>query len=285
MTDDTTLAIVGGSLRGIGIAANQARQDRGFEPAADSNAAQDEAAADPPMRELLGMAKALGVVRMAAAEDCLASAGVLLQQGHSYAAFPVIRASSELSARAWWILDPRPEPRERVTRYLADFWNGLEEYRKIPAPGGRAALWSDARRSASLAEEAGFLVRERQGGVPALTPFEASPKPEHLLRQMLGEAPPEVRPAANYSYRLLSAFAHGEVAALQFVTGSPAEDDRITLGGRNEKVRPQLLIQSGLSVVFYLLAVRRHLRYFGWPGGIWESQLTETLQLMQSQPR
>lgn len=255
--------LVGGALSYLPQKAQGVREKYATEPVAGSPAAQEEKKAAGPLRELLYETTALANVRLIAAEDCLASVGLLLGRNAAYAPMPTLRTAAELCARAWWLLEPDISEKDRVRRTLADFWEGLVELRRIPTVSQvPQSFWERVEAHKQLAIRAGIPVATRQGSAIPSVRNQKSSDPRRILSAMVKAAPELVKRTPGYSYRFLSGFAHGEAFALQFLV-TPGVDGTATLGVSDELVRQQLL-HSGLVMIFYLLAVRRQWRHYGW---------------------
>ena len=116
-----------------------------------------------PLKQVLDIA----ALQLAAAEDYLTALSLLLSQDVAFSPFVMSRAALEAAARAWHLLDPEIDARERVARGMTERLHGLAEVAHL---GERFRERAEAERVPKIlacSERHGFSVLARRGdGTP-----------------------------------------------------------------------------------------------------------------------
>lgn len=234
---------------------DRVRHDHAREPAEGSQLAQERAQAHDRVRQHLHDASTLAGLRLVAAEEHLqVLCSVIRSPSTAYSSYTVARGITELSARAWWLLDPALGADSRAERGLLERIYALREEAKIPVPEIKEQAGEDRRSLASQAAAAGLS-----------TNLQTRPASTQLVAEVF-TGDPEL---GETFYRMLSGVVHGTSNALARRINRqddlPARDGIVTgIVSTDAGVEAHLMLGS---LICYTEAINREFALYGWPAG------------------
>jgi hypothetical protein len=174
----------------------------------------------------------------------------------------VTRALVESAARAWWLLAPDIDARERVARAAIERWYSLEELGKVERASGREPTEHATRRLSFRAQMAQLGLDEKVAINGRLVGYEGKPwpQPTSLVPTFLSSL--GIR-KGEFWYRYMSGISHSALYSfLQF------HDVEMVPGQERAELSPNLPIEAVanaavLGTASYLGAVERHAFLYG----------------------
>jgi hypothetical protein len=180
---------------------SRVRHEHHHDPAPESPAEAERANTSGRAYQHVLDAQTVAGLRVAATEDHMSAIATLVT--HPTSVFPLrtlARTASELSVRAWWLLDPACSPQDRAERGLSEALYSFQEQKQLPGADLRERAAERRRELASQAGNEGLHV-SGDNKRPNST--------MHLLRETLDD-----EDLGSIVYRLLSAHVHGTTYAL-----------------------------------------------------------------------
>jgi hypothetical protein len=185
-----------------------------------------------------------------------------------YSIYTLARTVAEVSARAWWLLDPSIGSGGRAERGLAERIYALTEVGKLPIDGIADHTRGRIVELRRLAQAEGLSISRQHG----------RPGGGEVLRGVFGDDE-ESRLLGDHTYKLLSAFTHGTSYALQrlihrdTMRGSEVDGmGRVQVGTTANNEAVALL----MAFLPYMEATRRQFALHGWDARQLSSQLVYT---------
>jgi hypothetical protein len=203
-------------------------QDSEYDVQLGSPAAGDAAALGDlqPIRTAIGQSVLLSE---SASEHVAAATNSLKEPAQIIACFSCVRTATEVASLSWWLLDPKVDCFERMSRSVALRRKGLDEQKRLTPEGGGVDHEHLARRYAAI-DASVAAHRLKVVGVPPAT---------HLVGRVFGDP---------LCYRLASAVVHGHSWAVSHVGFAEM--------GRDECRQVTLLRKTAKpTVLLYLLAL------------------------------
>ena len=152
-------------------------------------------------------AYSIALMRLTSALDHFAALSLLLgaDPARPYASASFARAALVNSVKAWWLLDPELDVRDRIGRGRADSIENLWELKKIPIPELRQKALATLDQILADTEAIGFEMQESKDP-PRIVGFGPWSSTDLLTKQLgvIGEI----------AFRELSSAAHGMVSGL-----------------------------------------------------------------------
>lgn len=190
------LTTAGRHLSRIGVLAANMREANGTDVSGRSPAhAERVAAANDDVRTLLIDAYMNADLRLKVVEDHVTAMGTLMSQtGTVFGHYPLARSAVEISARAWWLVDPDISGPDRAARVIGDRLAGLSEMKKFRF----AAIQQIVDKRQRAIAQRSSRARIRQVGPGSTT---------GIIGRMLGSK------LGEPAYAYLSGFTHGWIDA------------------------------------------------------------------------
>jgi hypothetical protein len=258
-----------GYLRQCVEMAGRVRDEAGIEALAGSQLLQELAETTGRRHQHVLDAVSIAAFRMAAADDHLLAVSRLVPHPSAvYSIYTLARTVAEVSARAWWLLDPSIGSGGRAERGLAERIYGITEAGKLPIEGIAEHTRARVAELRRLAQAEGLSIsREHK-----------SPGGGEVLRELMGRDE-ESRSLGDHTYKLLSAFTHGTSYALQqlihrdTIRGSEIDGmGQVQVGTSASKEAVALL----MAFLPYMEATQRQSVLHGWDASQLSSQLLYT---------
>lgn len=267
-------------LSGFGRFANALHEATDFLPAARSQAAREYQTDDGDRGQVETNYSLAATLLMAAENHLEATSRLLVEPLTHYGLFAVCRAAMENSARAWWLLDPDIDVKERVARGLLTRFFSLHEAAQVEELMNPDKKWEElqsvarARDVAERARAQGFTVTATKRGRFGLEGVER-PSTTALLEEVHEEL-------GAVMYKYLSASVHGTSYALM----QEMEFEESARGGMGRIAKPSgsfTMIGASISVagLTYLFAFDRHVYLYGHHVDEWVSWRTHALKVLR----
>jgi hypothetical protein len=207
-----------------------------------------------------------------------------MDAGGIFSTYTVARGLVEVAARAWYLLEPGVDSRERVRRHMNERLYSLNEARLLIHGGGEAAPHQDAQEQKILrsAKVHSFSWRNRNSYKAARlgnARVNTMTLADNCVATILGE-----RTFGMMIYRLLSAQAHGTSYGLMQLLGNPAAPpagagvpgvSKVQVQHSSDEVAQRLLI----PLCIYGAMSKRFLEHYGWNPSGWRRATLATLRL------
>jgi hypothetical protein len=236
-------------------------------PAAGSQAEHELDGQPIAVQQALTTARTLANLRLVVVEEHLASMARCVSDAQGvYAVYTLARTAAELSARAWWLLDPDLGPRRRASRAWVERRYSAQQVRRLPA----------FSRERAASNQAHLQQVEREGARGGLTAGKADRRPDGTsLMASVFEQAPEL---GEYAYQRLAAFTHGTAYALAAFLRLAAPAPEGALSGMTQITTTAVHDAEGLhlALIPYMKAVDRFTTYCAWPADEWRSHLAYT---------
>lgn len=202
-------------------------------------------------REVLWAAD-VGRLRLEMVDEHIRTVASLTRQTEIFfALYTVARTAAEVSARAWWLLNPSLSASDRAARSIADQQYSFQQLQSRSENRERATQRS--RELESLANRHGIQPSKRN----------RRPDASGLLDILFADDDHQL---GSFVYELLSAFTHGtQYALLQMLApvGEVNDEDIITTQMRTGAAwEASVLLMAMLP---YLRAVEAQATLHGWP--------------------
>ena len=173
------------------------------------------------------------------------------------------RSLVEVTARAWWILSPEIDIRERLARSFVEQWYSLQELAKVDIAAGRPKAENGARALKFRADAALLGIDEKRDKNGHLIGFGGLTRPASttLIPKFLGSFG---QAQGELWYRFVSGVTHSALfGVMNYVDTSQADTQTGLL-----KLAPRLpviaVVNIGvLAVTAYLGAIERHATLYG----------------------
>lgn len=281
------------TLHGFANCAESYQRLYHYLPEPGSEAAREVEALESPAEETLSFAAVL----LAGAQDHLLGLECLLAAESSvYAPYTVARALLESSARAWWLLDPNIDARERLTRTLTERLASLYEGAKLvraTARGGRQAESSrdlskiDARidHVVAVARRNDLPVIEDKRGRPVAVGAERLGATVIVAKLLAGQDGDMVFGEVafrSWSGRGAHSMFWGLTAGLEHQLDPAGQHElianlRMTLGNVEELV--------AIAAMAFGEAFNREVELYGWDRRNWDAYVRQALADLRSSIR
>lgn len=245
--------------------AHRERERWSFEPADGSQVAAERIDPRERVRQHVNDAVTTAGLRLVAVEEHLeAMVSLAMQPTTTYSVYTVARTVAEISARAWWLLDPDLDAEVRAWRGLLERLYSLRQQAQLPNSDAEDAQCreQELRRQA---EDAGLDIPSVYNDRPAGT---------GLLGDVFGGSD---RDLGVHTYKLLSAFTHGTSYALtEFIEPLGSADEHGIVQGQVQTHAGREATAFLMALTPYTEAVRHQFTVHGWPQGHLMSQLLYT---------
>lgn len=224
---------------------------------AGSPASIEQIGASAALRPFVEQARAFAGIRMMVAEEHVGTLGGLARQETAiYSVYSVGRVVTELSARAWWLLEPGIRARRRAGRAVADRLYSIHEQTKLVPEGHGEPLEEAERKKAELRERAADAGFEPE-----------FPPPTTDLANRLMHDEGDEDDFGAFTYRLLSAYSHGTLYAINRMV-QPLEgvesDELGTITAHTTTTATQEADALLLAMLPFMRAASRAAHYSGW---------------------
>lgn len=259
------------ALAGLADCAENIKKAQEYEPADGSPASKEWSTTSPFQREIRTCHGSIWLLIMAAQDHVFSLSRLLSLPLTQFAHMAVIRAAIENAARAYWLLDPDLDLRERAGRGLTERFASLQEMIGVLTLTDAKQAEEKKRRLAQListATELGFSVKK--GGHPERYFLAEIRRPS--ATSLAGSILPETGKAM---YKLSSAATHGTTYALMlnYRVEPDAEEER---RGWITNLVPQLEISSvavvmSAAAMAFRRAFEKHMNFLGWQSNEWTS--------------
>lgn len=263
------------------IRENSTRLRTEVTPAHGSLAAQEAASVTSEQRDFIRQGILLANARLVVAEEHLATVGRCVRDPSTlYSVYTVARATSEIAALAWWLLNPKISAMERAGRSVGQRLYSIKESGDLPV--GEARRTAQARRRHLLSKAAAAGVTPVYVGsvtdlVGAVHSTEAAA--EHV---------DDERDVGRLLYKMHSAFTHGTAYAIQYLmrhasddAGSPVpvapdvDEDTVWMQVYTDAKTEVVAVMGALLP--YLAAAKAFMAYTGRDSETWRSYIVYTL--------
>lgn len=196
------LAAVGRQLATLPRKSRDLRLPVVTKPVETSPAMVDQSGLTEPQRRYWNDLVTAVHLRLALAEEALASVGKLLEDPEAvYAPYPLVRSVVELTSRVCWLLDGSISATVRMRRTVGDRAQSLKEIKRLHSDG--AEEWASKRLRS--------LVQHAQGaGLQHINPPDPTPA---SAMAFASPEDPEGR-LGRLAYQVLSAPSHGTMYGL-----------------------------------------------------------------------
>jgi hypothetical protein len=188
------------------------------------------------------------------------------------------RSAVELCARAYWIMDPGIDVRNRIARGMTERLASLREQKKLPIdPEERARAARRVAGITSAARRLRFQIRTDRRGPQSI----GKPRPpatELVARLMDGRDPR----FGEVLYRTYSATSHGTLYGITtHLRREPDPTGQHELVAKLDFDPRSVLTIAGAVVLAYQRTIDRQVALYGWDPEEWRREAIEILRVFR----
>lgn len=251
-------------------------------PAPGSQAAREKDGCSPEVWAFIRQGVLLANTRLVVAEEHLATLGKLVRDTRSvYSVYTVARTAAEISALAWWLLDPEISVAERAGRGVGQRLYSIQQQGELPVENAKADAKKRRREVLAQADRAGVTPVYVKSATNLVGRIHATGMPQDKEADKLQRL-------GKVQYKLHSAFTHGTTYALQHLMqpATPEERERMAdmVDGDADTTLMRVGTEASSEVVAvmgallpYWAAAKSFMAYTGRHSQRWLSYVTYTI--------